>query len=347
MGLASTKMMKLILSLVLIAAAKAQFDDIVVEVNSNPNSTWTAAAPADRFGSLEDVATVCGTYLKGHANYTDHNWPVMEESEGFTATEELVDGFDTRTAFPKCPVIAKVRDQSACGSCWAFGSTETFEGRRCVAKGENVEFSTDDTAGCCNILSFQCGLSMGCGGGQPDSALGWMSKTGVVTGGDYGDIGSGSSCKPYEFEACAHHVPATSKYPACPSSEYSIKCHKSCSESKYTKSYSDDKVNGGSVKRINSVAGMVTALQKGPLSVAITVYSDFPTYKSGVYKHTTGSALGGHAVSIIGYGTDATAGDYWIVKNSWNDQWGDGGTIKMAKGTNECGIEGDATAIDF
>ena len=29
---------------------------------------------------------------------------------------------------------------------------------------------------------------------------------------------------------------------------------------------------------------MMTALQKGPLSVAFTVYSDFPTYKSGVYK---------------------------------------------------------------
>ena len=26
----------------------------------------------------------------------------------------------------------------------------------------------------------------------------------------------------------------------------------------------------------------------GPLSVAFTVYGDFPTYKSGVYKHTSG-----------------------------------------------------------
>ena len=50
----------------------------------------------------------------------------------------------------------------------------------------------------------------------------------------------------------------------------------------------------------------MTALQKGPLSVAFTVYADFPTYKSGVYKHVSGAALGGHAVEVIGYGTDAT-----------------------------------------
>jgi len=320
------------------------FHTIAAIVNAHPNATWTAEAPVNRFGSFDDVRTVCGTWLRGHENYTEHNLTKFEKSEGYVAMPELAGGFDLRTAFPKCPVIAKIRDQSACGSCWAFGSTETFEGRRCVSTGENIEFSTDDTAGCCK--GFACMLSRGCGGGRPEAALKWMSKTGVVTGGDYSDIGSGSSCKPYEFKACAHHVPATATYPECPSSEYSISCAKTCSESKYAKSYSDDKVNGGTVQSVSSVSGMVTALAKGPLSVAITVYSDFPTYKSGVYKHTTGQELGGHAVSIIGYGTE-NGQDYWIVKNSWNDQWGDGGTIKMAKGSNECGIEGSAAVIDF
>jgi cathepsin B len=42
----------------------------------------------------------------------------------------------------------------------------------------------------------------------------------------------------------------------------------------------------------------------GPVTAAFTVYEDFVSYKSGIYKHTTGSALGGHAVKIIGYGTE-------------------------------------------
>ena len=69
-----------------------------------------------------------------------------------------------------------------------LGSTESFEDRRCIATGEDVEFSTEDTASCCR--SFACGFSMGCNGGQPSAALQWMASTGVVTGGDYPDIGS-------------------------------------------------------------------------------------------------------------------------------------------------------------
>merc|ERR1711990_1264117 len=145
---------------------------------------------------------------------------------------------------------------------------------------------------------------------------------------------------------CAHHVPATSKYPVCPSAEYSVKCDKTCSESGYTTSYASDKVAEGSAMSCGSVSSMMAALQKGPLSVAFTVYADFPTYKSGVYTHKTGSALGGHAVEVIGYGTDSGT-DYWLVKNSWNEQWGDGGCFKILRGSNECGIEDEAAAIDF
>jgi cathepsin B len=324
-------------------ACAGSFDEIVRAVNGKANNTWVAQAPS-RFGTLDDVKELCGTFRVGTANFSQEHLPLLEELDGFEAVEARADGLDWRTKAPQCTVISKIRDQSACGSCWAFGSTETFEDRRCISTGKDVELSSMDTAGCCS--GFACGLSMGCGGGQPGAALRWMTKTGVVTGGDYQDVGSGSSCKPYTFEACAHHVPPSSKYPACPSKEYTAHCTKSCSESKYTTSYADDKVKGGSASSVGTVSGMITALEKGPLSVAFDVYSDFPTYKSGVYKHTTGSMLGGHAVEIIGYGTE-NGSDYWLVKNSWNEQWGDGGTFKIARGNNECGIESQVSVVDF
>ena len=37
----------------------------------------------------------------------------------------------------------------------------------------------------------------------------------------------------------------------------------------------------------------------------------------------------------------STSGD------SWNEEWGDGGTFKIARGSNECGIEGEASAPTF
>ncbi len=42
--------------------------------------------------------------------------------------------------------------------------------------------------------------------------------------------------------------------------------------------------------------------------------------------------MGGHAVKIVGYGSD-----HWIVNNSWNDSWGDNGTFRIAFG--ESGID--------
>lgn len=78
----------------------------------------------------------------------------------------------------------------------------------------------------------------------------------------------------------------------------------------------------------------------GPISVAIhgtleTLYS----YSSGVYYDEQCTQSLDHAVLLVGYGTDPVLGDYWLVKNSWGTQWGEGGYLRLARNRgNHCGI---------
>jgi len=64
------------------------------------------------------------------------------------------------------------------------------------------------------------------------------------------------------------------------------------------------------------------------------------SYKSGVYTHVTGSALGGHAIKVVGWGVtkDAKKTPYWIVANSWNTSWGKDGYFWMGM-NGSCNFE--------
>ncbi len=63
----------------------------------------------------------------------------------------IPDTFDARGQWPTCPSIGLVRDQSNCGSCWAFGAVEAISDRICIASSgqTQIAISATDLLSCC------------------------------------------------------------------------------------------------------------------------------------------------------------------------------------------------------
>ncbi|GIZ02210.1 cathepsin B [Caerostris extrusa] len=278
----------------------------MIDIVNYMNTTWTAGR------NFEGVSM---KHIRGLLGVHKDNHKYRLQSIRHAIPGDLPDSFDSREQWPHCPTINQIRDQGSCGSCWAFGAVEAMSDRHCIhSNGKvNVQISAEDLLSCC----YSCG--MGCNGGFPGSAWEYWVDKGLVTGAK---------------ESCPH-VETLSTLPQCVHM-----CEKG-----YNKSYSDDKFFGKKSYSIDEQEDQIkTEIYKnGPVEAAFTVYADFVTYKSGVYQHVTGVELGGHAIRILGWGTE-NGTPYWLVANSWNTDWGDKGYFKILRGKDECGIESSVVA---
>ena len=299
---------------------------IIDHVNS-VQKNWVAGH--NKYFDGMDLQTIKG--LMGTLETPEHLKLPLKDIEPL---KDIPESFDSRQAWPNCTSLKEVRDQATCGSCWAFGAVEAMSDRICIKSGQKdqTRISAADMLSCCG---FSCG--QGCNGGYPSAAWNCWHEAGVVAGDLYADT---VYCYPYQFPECDHHT--TGKYGPCGASKPTPSCAKSC---KNGANYAEDKKKGSSVYSVPSqVAKIQTEIMtNGPIEVAFTVYNDFLTYKSGVYHHASGSALGGHAVKMIGWGVE-NGTPYWIIMNSWNEGWGDNGQFKIRRGNNECGIESQGVA---
>lgn len=199
--------------------------------------------------------------------------------------------------------ITPVKDQSSCGSCVAFGTAGALEGTVRVRRNDPNYAADLSEAHLFYCYAGSQGRNCGNGWWVPPALD--SCKTGVVD------------------EAC---FPYTAGDQAC----------KLCSDwaQRLTK------VIGW--HEVKSAADMKTWLStKGPLITCFSVYNDFFSYKSGVYRYVSGNLAGGHCVCVVGYNeTDQC----WICKNSWGTGWGEAGFFRIAYG--QVGIDATMWAIE-
>jgi cathepsin B len=306
-------------------------DEAIDKHNNDKTQTWTAGRNTLFEGAtLQDAKVLMGTLQNTDVtSYLPH--------QPTEAVLDVPDEFDWRTdpRAANCPSVKEIRDQANCGSCWAFGSVEAMTDRICIASNasKNIHLSAEDVTSCDHLGD------MGCNGGIPSTVYTYYRTFGIVDGGNYGDK---SMCYSYQLEPCAHHS-TSKKYANCTGEVKTPSCARKCENGKNWEASKHRGAGGYSVCQQGNGAcadAMEQEIyQNGPITGMFFVHQSFLSYKSGVYSSKlVDPMLGGHAIKIMGYGTDNGV-DYWLVANSWNSDWGDNGFFKIKRGVNMDNIE--------
>jgi len=292
--------MKLICIVALAALAFAHPISQSMTDKINAGATWTAMTPEENpfsYMTEEEIVAIMGTRLT-----------VEEEipSKLDYNADDLPTNFNAQVEEADC--FQEIRDQAACGSCWAFGATEALAQRFCKQTGEKVVLSPEDMVECDKF-------NLGCQGGILGFAWGYLEKHGVVT------------------EECYHYHSEKGETEACHTTceneaDFATDKHFSVSKSKvHPKTYDDIRAE---------------IFYNGAVEAGFTVFEDFMAYKTGIYEHTTGKQLGGHAVMLTGFGEDDSGRNYFIASNSWGAKWGEEGQFRIY--ADQCGIDGQIYA---
>ena len=116
-------------------------------------------------------------------------------------------------------------------------------------------------------------------------------------------------------------------------------CNNTCKSVVSIHNYSDVKPNQEKM--------LMLAVQHQPVSVGIQANKrSFQMYKSGIYSDLECGFELDHGVLLVGYGYDEEYDmEYWIIKNSWSESWGEDGYIRIQRNINDsrglCGIAMD------
>lgn len=234
--------------------------------------------------------------------------PSVHSASVETFTDNNVNDLPDEVDWTKKGVVAPIKNQGQCGSCWAFSAVASMEGQHAMKTGNLVTLSEQNLVDCSQLEGDN-----GCEGGWMDHAFEFVIKNnGIDTENSYPYVAVDETCRE---KMSNKTIGAT------------------------IKSYKD-------VKSQDEHALRVATAKIGPISVAIDASSpNFQLYESGVYDHDDCSqTLLDHGVAVVGYGT-LDGKKYWKVRNSWGTSWGMKGYILMSRDAdNQCGI---ATKASF
>ena len=245
----------------------------------------------------------------GHNQFSD--WTDHERSRlsgGAKKYNHVATGpMNVNSELPQCVdwrekgAVNPVKNQAACGSCWAFSAVGSLESAHFIKTGELKSFSEQQQVSC----NTEC---YGCGGGWSYKAFDFWKTNSAFT---------------------------EDAYPYTSGNGDSGTCQQASLVS------TDVQTTGHFFVTANNIDEMKAAVAQQPISVSIEAdKSVFQLYSSGVFDSAACGTNTDHATVVVGYASDSD-GDYWIMRNSWGTSWGEDGYMRVAieAGEGICAIQ--------
>jgi len=248
-------------------------------------------------------------------------------------------------------MITGVYDQERCGSCWAFATCSTLTDRIRIRSGGKHLTNGDYLSPFQLAACMKCGTNNACPkvceGNYLDDVLEYLCKNGAVAQSDV-DRHITSIGKSVE-----HHA---TDYECFDYDSINAKVWKGKKKYRVNLFPPGLLVNATNLRK-NEEAMMEDIMDNGPIVCIFKIYvpndsRNFYFYKTGIYGHgwkeEPKQTDGYHAMSIVGFGEeiiDGKAVKYWIVRNSWGENFGSNGFCRILRGENFGMIESDVWGI--
>ncbi|KAH8372731.1 hypothetical protein KR009_004051, partial [Drosophila setifemur] len=196
--------------------------------------------------------------------------------------------------------VTPVKFQGTCGSCWAFATTGSIEGQTFRATGSLPNLSEQNLVDC-GPRFFALN---GCDGGLQEYAMAFITEEqkGISLANSYKYVDHKDTCK-YDAGTSGAHITGVATIP--PQDEELLK----------------------------KVVGTL-----GPVACSIYGTETLKNYEAGIYSdEACNGEEPNHSILVVGYGSE-DGKDYWIIKNSWSENWGEEGYFRLVRGKNFCNI---------
>ena len=227
--------------------------------------------------------------------------------------------------------MTPVKDQSACGSCWAFSAVGATEAAHNIAADDpDLDLDLSEEYLNANCTEWSPGS---CCGGWHSSALDRILEEGIPD----------EDCMPYNVGY--YDTGSCGCFPTgicddrCTGPQNGGTCSQLVCPDDLCNDADERLTTIKEYKWVNNDRDQIkqALVEKGPLAVCLAMRGSF---ENGVYECPDNVGTN-HCIVIVGYDE---AGKYWITKNSWGGDWDDDGYFNVGYG--ECNIESDVYWVE-